>query len=243
MSAHLKQTPLLNNRHFLLLWSGQLVSWVGTEVSGIALPLIVLALTGSPAQAGALAGVRGVVYVVLALPAGVFVDRWDRKRMMVLANVGSGMAMGSIFLALLLKHLTLAQLYIAGIVEGAFFVFANLARFAALPNVVTQEDFPAAIAQTNIAENVALLVGPALGGLLYQTVGAAMAFFTDALSYFVNACSIFFIHTPLQAGKSSANDSLSKQIYEGFSWWWKQPTLRWLTAIFRKIEPIVGSLC
>src|SRR5258705_1611061 len=122
MPGYFKQTLLLKNSHFLLLWSGQLVSWVGTEVSGIALPLVVLGLMGSPAQAGTIAALRGLVYVILALPAGALIDRWDRKSIMVMANVGSGVAMGSIFLALLLKHLTLAQLYIAGIIEGAFFV-------------------------------------------------------------------------------------------------------------------------
>jgi MFS family permease len=213
------------------LWSGQLVSWVGTEVSGIALPLVVLALTGSPAQAGIIVALRGLVYVVLALPTGTLIDRWDRKIIMVLANAGSGVAMGSIFLALLLKHLTLAQLYIAGVIEGAFFVFANLARFASLPNVVTKEDYPVATAQTSMADNFALLVGPPLGGFLYQTVGPVLAFFTDALSYLVNACSIFFINVPLQAEKSNTNDSLRIQIREGVQWWWKQPTLRFLNVL------------
>src|SRR5437016_7672228 len=123
----------------MLLWSGQLVSWVGTQISGIALPLVVLALTGSPAQAGSIAAMRGVVYVVWAIPAGALIDRWDRKTTMILANIGSGLAMGSIFLALLLKQLTIPQLYIVGAIEGSCFVFANVARFAAFPRVVSNE--------------------------------------------------------------------------------------------------------
>ena len=71
----------------MLLWSGQLVSWIGTEISGIALPLLVLALTGSPAQAGSIVAIRGVVYVVWAIPAGALIDRWDRKTVMMIANV------------------------------------------------------------------------------------------------------------------------------------------------------------
>jgi len=76
---------LLRNRNFMLLWGGQLVSWVGTEVTGIALPLLVLATTGSPARAGLVAAVRGAVYVLLALPAGALIDRLDRRHVMVLA--------------------------------------------------------------------------------------------------------------------------------------------------------------
>jgi MFS family permease len=80
----------------MVLWGGQLVSWLGTEVSSIALPLVVLALTGSTAQAGIVAAIRGFVYVIWALPAGALLDRWNRKTVMLVANLGSGLAMGSI---------------------------------------------------------------------------------------------------------------------------------------------------
>lgn len=126
----------------------------------IALPLVVLALTGSPAQAGRSRGIRGLVYVVWAIPAGVLIDRWDRRHVMVVANLGSGCAMGSVALALYFDRLSLAQLFIASAVEGSFFVFANLGRFAALPNVVSKEQFPAAAAQTGTADQIARLVGP-----------------------------------------------------------------------------------
>ncbi len=103
----MKHKLLLHNRNFLLLWGGQFVSWIGTEVTGITLPLVVLALTGSPAQAGTITAMRGIVYVVFALPAGALIDRWDRRVIMILGNVGSGLAIGSIGVALLLNHVPL----------------------------------------------------------------------------------------------------------------------------------------
>ncbi len=229
--VRVKHRVLLYHRNFLLLWGGQFVSWMGTEVTGITLPLVVLALTGSPAQAGAIAAMRGIVYAVLALPAGALIDRWDRRTVMVVANVGSGLAMGSIGIALLLNHLAIAFLYFAGAVEGSCFVFANLARFAALPRVVSKEHFPNAIANMNMAEGTAQLTGPLLGGLLYQTVGAAFAFLADACSYVINAFSIFFITTKLQEEKEKVTASLREDIHEGLLWWWKQPTLRVLNLL------------
>ena len=113
-----KQRPLWTNRNFTLLLSGQFVSWIGTGVSGIALPLLVLALTKSTQQAGLIAALRGLVYVVWSLPAGALIDRWDRRLVMIGGNLGSGLAMGSIALALLLHHLTLLQLYLAGPSKG-----------------------------------------------------------------------------------------------------------------------------
>jgi MFS family permease len=225
------ENSLLKNRNFMLLWSGQLVSWVGTEITNIVLPLLVLALTGSTVQAGGIAAMRGAVYVLWAIPAGALVDRWNRKTVMVIANLGSGLAMGSIYGALLLKHLTIPQLYLAGAIEGSCFVFANLARFAAFPRVVSREQFPAAAAQSSIADNLALLVGPPLGGFLYQTVGAAMAFFADSISYFVNAVSIFFINAPLQLERTTLKKALHKEVLEGLLFLWRQPTIRFLNLL------------
>ena len=215
----------------MLLWSGQLASWVGTEVSGIALPLVVLALTGSPAQAGGVAAIRGLVYVFWAIPAGVVIDRWDRKCVMVIANLGSGFAMGSIALALRFHSLSVLQLYIASAVEGSFFVFANLGRFASFPKVVSKEQFPAASAQSGTADQIAILIGPPLGGFLYQAAGGFAAFFIDSLSYFINAVSIFFITIPLGSETPTQRKAIHHEIKEAILWFWHQPLLRFLNLM------------
>src|SRR5438270_7762569 len=81
---HPPSSSLRRNRDFLLLFGGQAVSAIGSQVSQLAFPLLILAVTGSPAQAGFLGAVRGLAYVLFGLPAGAFVDRWDRKRVMIL---------------------------------------------------------------------------------------------------------------------------------------------------------------
>jgi len=222
---------LLHNRNFMLLWGGQLVSWVGTEVTGIALPLLVLALTGSPAYAGLVAAERSAIYVLLALPAGALLDRWDRRRVMILANAGSGIALGSICVALFVGHLSVAQLFIACAAEGACFVLANLARFTALRHVVPPEHYPAAVAQNSLADYIALLLGPPLGGFLYQIAGAGAALLVDAASYAVNALSIFFITVPFQDPRENAPATLVADIRLAVDWLWRQRTLRQLTLL------------
>src|SRR5260370_24321947 len=76
------------NRDYMLLWSGQVVSNVGTQVSTLAFPLLILAVTGSPAQAGFVGALRALPYVIFSLPAGALLDRWDRKRTMILCDTG-----------------------------------------------------------------------------------------------------------------------------------------------------------
>ena len=114
--APLKPTPsrfaLWRNRDYMLLWNGQLVSNVGTEISTRAFPLLILAITHSPALAGFAGALRALPYLLFSLPAGALVDRWDRKRVMIVCDTGRALAMASIPLALLIGHLTVIQLFV-----------------------------------------------------------------------------------------------------------------------------------
>src|SRR6185312_10013 len=131
--------PLWRNLDFLLLWSGQTVSTLGTNISALALPLLVLALTHSPALAGLLAAARQLPYLLLSLPAGALVDRWDRKRTMIYCDLLRWLAVGSVPLAFVLGHLTLIQLYLVAFIEGTAYVLFSLAQISALPHVVESE--------------------------------------------------------------------------------------------------------
>src|SRR5947209_9702906 len=99
------------SRDYLLLWGGQTVSLLGGVVSGFAFPLLVLSLTGSPAKAGLAGGLERLPYALLALPAGVLVDRWDRKRLMVACDAGRAVALAGIAIALWSGHVILPLIY------------------------------------------------------------------------------------------------------------------------------------
>src|SRR6266581_8831439 len=187
-----KPVPLRRNLNYMLLWSGQMVSSIGTRVSMLAFPLFVLAITHSPAQAGLIGAVRGLPYALFILPAGALVDRWNRKRVMILCDIGRAIALGSIPVALFLGHLTIAQLYIVSLVEGTLFTFFGLAETACLPQVVSKEQLPTAAAQGMVIDSVSGLIGPSLGGVLYS-IGRAIPFLTDAISYEASVLSLFLI--------------------------------------------------
>src|SRR5215472_14827532 len=136
VQAPRKLPRLWSIRDYMLLWSGQAVSSLGTQVSTIAFPFLVLSLTGSLAQAGFMGGLRALPYLIFSLPAGALIDRWDRKRVMIICDTGRALALGSIPVAVLLGQLTLLQLYVVSAVEGTLFVFFNLAEVACLPRVV-----------------------------------------------------------------------------------------------------------
>src|SRR5258706_876924 len=104
--------PLWRNRDYMLLWSGQTVSSIGSGVSQLAFPLLVLALTHSPAQAGIAGALRTLPYFIFTLPGGALIDRWNRKWVMILCDSGRALSLASIPVALALGHLTIAQLYL-----------------------------------------------------------------------------------------------------------------------------------
>jgi len=104
--------PLWRNLDYMLLWGGQVVSNVGTQVSTLAFPLLILALTRSPAQAGLAGALRALPYLIFSLPAGALIDRWDRKRVMILCDIGRAISMASIPFALAIGRLTVLHLFL-----------------------------------------------------------------------------------------------------------------------------------
>lgn len=221
---------LWRNRDYLLLWSGQAVSSVGAEASQLALPLLILSLTHSPAQAGFAGALRSLSYLLLGLPAGALIDRWDRKRAMILCDAGRALALGSIPLALVLDRLTMAQLYLVSLIEGGLYVFFSLAETAALPQVVAKAQLPAATAQNEVTGGVVTLVGPSLGGALFG-VARALPFLVDAISYAASVLSLSWIRLPFQEERPSQPRGLLVEMREGLTWLWREPVVRSLMLL------------
>jgi MFS family permease len=222
-----KATSLWRSRDYLLLLSGQIVSNVGSQVSTLAFPLLVLALTSSPAQAGFVGTMRVIPYLLLSLPAGALVDRWDRKRVMILCDTGRALCLASIPVAYALGHRALVQLYLVSLFEGILFVFFNLAEVACLPRLVKKEQLAEATAQNVTANSASYLVGPALGGVLYG-LGKFVPFLTDALSYIVSVISLLFIKIKFQGERIAHRRSLWFEIKEGLNWLWHEPLIRFI---------------
>jgi MFS family permease len=217
--------PLHRNRDFMVLWTSQVVSTVGTRVSGIAYPLLVLAITGSPAQAGIVGFAQTLPFLVLFLPAGALVDRWDRRRIMLACEIVRTAALGSVAATTILGVVAVPQLVIVALVEGSCFVFFDLCEGAALPRLVSAEQLPAAIAQNQARTQGADLVGQPLGGLLFG-LGRAIPFAFDAVSYLISFVALVTIRKPLQAIRSEAPADLRAEIVEGMRAVWWQPFLR-----------------
>jgi MFS family permease len=224
----------------MLLWSGQVVSVLGSSIAGLVMPLLILSLTGSPAVAGIAGMLATIPYVLLSLPAGAMVDRWDRKRVMVLCDLGRAVAFASVPVALFLNVLTIWQIYAVALVEGTLYVFFNIAEVAALPRVVPKKQMGDATAQNMATFGAAGLVGPALGGFLYQSVGRMVPFIVDAVSYLISALSLILIKAQFQEERKRSTRNLRREIGEGLAWMWNEPLVR-LTSFLSGGLNVIGT--
>ena len=185
---------LWRHTDFLKLWVGQTVSVVGSEVTNIALPTIaILQLHATAAEVGLLAATQQIAFPVLALFAGVFADRLRRRPLMIVADGVRALAILSIPIAFALGALSLVQLYVVAIVLGVGTVIFDIAYLAYVPGLVSRADILEANTKLEVSFSGSRLVGPSLGGLLIQVIGAAQAMLADAFSFVVSVVSIIWI--------------------------------------------------
>ena len=235
-----KSRRLWRNTDYMLLWSGQTVSSIGTGVSGIAFPLLILALTHDTAKAGYAAALRALPYLVFSLPAGALLDRWNRKRVMMLCDVGRAIALGSIPVAAAFGALAIVQLYVVSAVEGTLFVFFNIAEAACLPRVVAKTQLPAATGQNQATDAIATLISQPIGGLIYG-INTMLPFVGDAVSYVASVISLGFIKTRFQAERSTEQRRLGVEIREGLSWLWHQRLIRYMAFLTGSANFVFGG--
>lgn len=219
------------NRDFLLLQAGQLLSSLGTQSTTIAYPLLVLALTHSPAKAGIVAFARTAPMALFVLPAGVAADRWNRKHQMIVADVIRVCAVGSLAALIAVGRAPFWVVPIVAFVEGSGAALFMGAQAGALRAVVPLHQLPAAAgAQTGRLAAVQL-AGPPAGGALFG-VAASLPFVVDAISYAFSTSSLVAIRAPFQQPRDVDTARLRTRFAEGFRFLWAHPFLRTTALLF-----------
>jgi MFS family permease len=197
----------LRQRNFALLWFGGLISLAGDYVLYIALPLYVYTLTGSVLATSAMLIARLAPSIALGSLAGVFVDRWDRKRTLIVANL----LLAASLLPLLLLHSVewVWLVYVVAVVSSTLAQFVGPAENALLPLLVGEELLVPANALNSLNNNLARLVGAALGGILFGLFGLAGVVLIDAASFLIAAGLVAQIAGGAARAPQPANSSPS----------------------------------
>ncbi|MCG8478437.1 MAG: MFS transporter, partial [Spirochaetales bacterium] len=222
------------NRDFVLLWQGQLVSSVGDVAFQIGLGFWILRETGSSAIMGTVLALSTAARVLFGPIGGVFADRWNRKLIIIGADLLCGLVVTvGAFLAYS-AMLEVWMVMVGSVLIGLSAAFFKPAVGASIPDLVP----PAALMKGNSAfaliQTVSGVVGNTVGGVIYGLLGAPLLFLINGITYFVSSLSESFIRIPSRrkddsfAHKGRKRTSFREELRDGLAFVWNQPVLRLL---------------
>jgi MFS family permease len=188
---------------FLIIWAGQLVSIVGSGLTGFALGVYVYQETGSVTQLGLVLLANTLPSLILAPIAGVLVDRWDRRLVMILSDTGAGLATLGIFLLLLSGNLQIWHIYLAGALSSIFGIFQQPAFMASTTLLVPKQHYGRAAGLTQLGHAVGQILSPALAGFLILTIEIQGVILIDFITYLIAVTSLIVIRIPKPPAKTS----------------------------------------
>jgi MFS family permease len=215
---------LVQHRDFRRLFAGNSVSLLGSSVTGVALPLTaVVYLHASPAEMGLLGAVTLLPYLVLSLPAGVWVDRFPYRRLLVSADLVQAVLLGSIPVLAVLGALRLWQLYVVAVLAGAASLFENVTAQSFTPRLVSRQQLVPANSALMLSTAAVGTTGSALGGILVSLLTAPVAIAADAVSFLLAALCKARIRAPglsavvpARTGKSRLRADITEGLREVF---------------------------
>lgn len=192
----MKRRGLWQYPDFLKLWAGQAVSQFGTQVTYLALPLTAaLLLKATPVQMGVLAAAETLPIALVGLFAGVWADRSRRRPVLIAADIGRAILLGSVPLAAAIGMLHIVQLYVVAFLVGVLSVFFGVAYAPFLLTLVHRERIVEGNSKLSMTESAANIAGPGLAGSLIQLATAPVAILADALSFLVSALFLGLIRS------------------------------------------------
>ncbi|MGW6012490.1 MFS transporter [Streptomyces sp. NPDC055210] len=220
---------LPRNRDFQFLLVGQGLSMLGSGAAAITLPLLVLAITGSPLWVGLVEAVWTGAIAVACLAAGPIVDRYPRRTIMLWCEYGRLTTSAALALAITLDQVTIPVLLGAGVALGFLTAPFNTAGVASVQKIVPKHKLASALAVNQIRGQVAYLLGPVLGGFLF-TVAPSLPYWLNTVSFLASAASIHALRSSLDASERS-EAGWWRSFKAGVRFLWQDRVLRSLTLI------------
>ncbi|MCC3767179.1 MFS transporter [Streptomyces sp. UNOC14_S4] len=214
------------------MWTGAGVSFIGSRVSVIAYPMLVLWFTRSAADAGVVAFCANVPYILQLLVGGL-VDRLDRRRMMIACDIGRLVMVGSLVIALAFGCFRLPHVAVVAFAETSLTILYRIAERAAVRHVVRAEDLPSALSRNEARERAASLLGQPVGSLLFALTRWAPFVFTMAANL-VSLSTLLLIRRKFQEDRAKATGGVKAfvgELREGIVWAWRQPFVRVLAGL------------
>jgi MFS family permease len=218
------------NHAFHLVWVSQCCSDLGSAMANLALPLLVLYLTRSPARAGLVGTLGLLVTLACQLPAGLLADRTDRRRLMLGCDIIRMAAYTMLGVTVLAGTVSFAVILVVVMVSAAANAVFNTTEHAAVRNLVHPDQIPTAVARNEARTYGTSLAGPPLGGVLFG-LSRSLPFVSNAVSYLVSLAAILLIREPMQEPREKRPPGGGAAMAEGIRFVVRNPSLRALLVI------------
>lgn len=225
---------LWRRRGYATYVGSQAVAQTGFQVSVVAIPLTaVLVLGASPVQLGLLVAAERLPFLIFALLAGVLVDRFSRRQLLMVASVLRAPLVLTIPIAAVLGWMTVTQLYVVAFLLGTLTVLSDVAALSIMPSLVPRNVLTDANAKLEAARSASEVVGPGLGGALVQLITAPYALIVDAVAFLVSGAMLSAL--PRDQGRPEDTEgsarSAVQEIKEGIAFVWRTDVLRWNAVV------------
>jgi MFS family permease len=222
---------LLRDRAFVVFWLARTISFAGTGITVVVLPVLAYRLTGSPGAVASLNAIEVLPYIGFGLLAGAMADRLNRKKMMVTCDLAAALVLAAAPAAAALHMLVPAQVFLTALGIGIAFVWFDAANFGALPVLVTRDQLPAASSFISSSGTIALLIGPTVGAVLLTVMSPPFALGLDAASYLASAVLLASIRRPFSRPGQDRRPHrrIRADVGAGLRFLWRQPVIRTMT--------------
>ncbi|MCS4485796.1 MFS transporter [Staphylococcus americanisciuri] len=227
-------SSVLKNKKFIIYFIGVFLSNIGNAFTVFVFPLMILKITNSPIHLGIASALVFVPYALLGLPAGVLIDKLDKKRIMQYADFLRIIAYISIPLYDYFGNLSIYHMYIVSIISGIALVFHSISEISIIPKIVEKQQLTEANSYIYASQNIAEFIGPILGGILYSLIGYSILIIIDAFTFVISIISLSLISIeyikPSNINLISLNTIL-KDIKTGINYIFKAPLIKNMAII------------
>ena len=221
---------LRRNRAFAVFWSARTISFAGTGITMVVLPVLVYGMTHSPAWVATVGLMEFLPYLAFGLLAGAVADRVNRKKIMVGCDVAAALMLVTVPVATALHLLVVAQLLVVALGIAVAYVWFDAANFGTLPALVDRAELPVAASLIGSSAQVALLCAPTAGAALLAVMSPSDALGFDAASYLISALLLLSVRRPFARPRPEQDTKrLRADIAEGLRFLWQQPVIRTMT--------------
>jgi len=241
-AATAPQRSLVHHPDFRRLWTGDALGQLGAQLTGLALPVYAVQhLAATPWQMGALGAAETAAFLLIGLPAGAWVDRMRKRRVLVLADLVRALVLGVVVTAAATGHASMALLVVAALLVGGASVFFDVAHQSYVPGLVGREHLVEGNSKLQATQSIAAVAAPAIGGAMLRVITAPVLIGVNAVTYVVSAFAVSRIRHSEQLPDAATRRPLRVEVAEGLSFVLRQPLMRRLLLAVALIN-LFGAL-